>query len=156
EELEKEPHAEEEVRRKVERPDEDNEPPDAPHSRAGIQMRVGAEDAGDGSGRADRGHLGARSKRDLRAGRDKAAEKVKAEITAAAHAVFDVVAEDPEEPHVADDVRPARVHEHRAEDAERPRDSLDQVDRLALQRDRPRADAADEPRGNEAVLEDGT
>ena len=39
--------------------------------------------------------------------------------------VLDVVAEDPEEEHVAEDVLPARVHEHRGEDALVPRQRMD-------------------------------
>ena len=35
-----------------------------------------------------------------------------------AQAIFDVIAEDPEEKHVAEDVRDATVHEHRSEDGD--------------------------------------
>jgi hypothetical protein len=44
--------------------------------------------------------------------------------------VLDVVAEDPEEKHVAADVEPAPVHEHRREDALVPDHVVDERGRL--------------------------
>ena len=49
---------------------------------------------------------------------DHAAKDVENEKTAVAHPVFHVVAEDPEEPHVADDVEPSSMDEKARE--ERP------------------------------------
>ena len=50
----------------------------------------------------------------LRQRRREAAEQVEQQERAAAHGVLDVVAEDEQEQHVADQVQPAAVHEHRA------------------------------------------
>jgi len=44
------------------------------------------------------------------------ASQIKEEVSAAAHRVFDLRAEGPQENHVPDDVRPAAMHEHRSED----------------------------------------
>ena len=52
----------------------------------------------------------------LKRRRREAADQVEDEVAAVPHPVLDVVAEDPEEEHVADDVGPAGVHKHRGED----------------------------------------
>ncbi len=51
--------------------------------------------------------------RELRESCCKAAENVEDNEAKRAHRVFHVVAEDPQKPHVAKDVEPAAVHEHR-------------------------------------------
>ena len=50
-----------------------------------------------------------------RGGRE-AAEQIEDDEAHVPHRVLDVVAEDPQEPHVADQVHPAAVHEHRRDD----------------------------------------
>jgi hypothetical protein len=47
-----------------------------------------------------------------------AAKQVEDQILHVAQTILDVVAEDPEEEHVAGDVREAAVHEHRREERE--------------------------------------
>ena len=46
------------------------------------------------------------------------ASQIKEEVSAAAHGIFDLRAEGPQENHVPDDVRPAAMHEHRSEDGD--------------------------------------
>src|SRR5690242_18896748 len=57
----------------------------------------------------------------LSGGRHETPGDVKREISPPPERVLDVLAEDREEPHVAEDVAPASVHEHRGEPAHRPR-----------------------------------
>src|SRR5689334_7094564 len=55
---------------------------------------------------------------DLCSRRGHAREQIEDQIPAMAHRVLDVVSEDPEEPHVAEDVEPRAVQEHRGEDTQ--------------------------------------
>ena len=66
---------------------------------------------------------GAEEQRHRRLGhhRDEAAHEVEREIPEVAERVLDVLAEDGEEEHVAEDVVPAAVHEHRGDPADAPR-----------------------------------
>ena len=54
----------------------------------------------------------------MRKARDHAGEQIKEQEAQRSHSVFDVVAEDPQRPHVADEVRPAAMEEHAGD--ERP------------------------------------
>jgi hypothetical protein len=56
----------------------------------------------------------------LQARRHEACGEVEGEEAPASEGVFDVVAEDPEEEHVAEQMLEARVHEHRAEGGDVP------------------------------------
>ena len=49
----------------------------------------------------------------------KSAEQVKYKVGEMAEPVFDVVAENPQVPHVADQVQPASMQEHRREETAR-------------------------------------
>src|SRR5437868_10870431 len=83
--------------------------------RAGEEDEVGAQHSGDRprcSHRRD-GGLGVREP--VGEAREHAREKVEDQEAARSHAILDVVAEDPEHPHVADDVGPAAVKEHAGE-----------------------------------------
>jgi hypothetical protein len=66
-----------------------------------------------------------RRKRDLRSRSGEAGEQVEQREAQPAHAVFDVVAEDPQEECVAEQVSPATVQEHR-------RDRREHVDRFVV------------------------
>jgi hypothetical protein len=78
----------------------------------GVDRQVGAEYAGDGAGGSDEGlHRGLVGEREPVRG-DVAAEHVEEQEGELAEAVLDVVAEDNEEQHVAEQVQPARVQEH--------------------------------------------
>ena len=54
----------------------------------------------------------------MRDDRGSAAQQIEDDEAHVAEAIFDVVAEDPQEEHVAEKVPPAGVQEHRREDAE--------------------------------------
>ena len=73
---------------------------------------------GDGAGGPDVRRRGARTHGHLGEVRDGPAQKIEKGESPAGHRVLDVVAEDPEEQHVAGDVQEAAVHEHRAEERE--------------------------------------
>ena len=60
----------------------------------------------------------ARSRKHVGQRRDHAADQVEDEVPDMAQTIFDVVAKDPKEEHVAEDVRDAAVHEHRSEQRE--------------------------------------
>ena len=66
-----------------------------------------------------------------------AAEQIEHHEAHVAHRVLDVVAEHPEEPHVADQVEPAAVHEHRGDQGEPARLPDDALDRARAKRPRP-------------------
>ena len=85
------------------------------HPGTRVEHEVGAEHARDRARRADVGDAGGRVGRELGEGREHAAHEVEERVAQAAHAILDVVAEDPEEQHVADDVHPAAVHEDRGD-----------------------------------------
>ena len=74
-----------------------------------------AHDGGDGSAGAEAGDVGVRSGDDLRHHGHDAAGEVEEEKADGSHGVFNLAAEGPEEDHVADDVHPACVHEHRGQ-----------------------------------------
>ncbi len=80
---------------------------------ARVQHDVGAHHAADRARRADHRHRRSRIRNNLcRRGGD-SAQNVKDYEAHVAHRVFDVAAEYPQEPHVADDMHPAAVQEHR-------------------------------------------
>src|SRR5690606_3953136 len=64
---------------------------------------------------ADHRDTRARIGHDLQRGRRETREEVERHEARVAHRVLDVVAEDPEEPEVAQEVEPAAVEEHRGE-----------------------------------------
>jgi hypothetical protein len=91
-----------------------------------VEEEVRAEHCGDRPARPEVGDLGflraAPAERDdgLRRRRGEAAEDVEEDEADASERVFDVVPEDPEEEHVAEQVAPAGVQEQRGEDRRRP------------------------------------
>src|ERR1051326_4955717 len=89
--------------------DQGHEPQDAGF---GIQNEVGAHHAGDGAARADAGNVRAQVQGDVRDRSREAADEVKDQVREAADVVFNVVAENPQEPHVADDVQPSAMQKH--------------------------------------------
>ena len=104
--------------------EDEHERPDA---RGRVEDEEGAEHGGDRAAGAEiRNASGCRraeeqGDRCLRHRRDEAAGDVEAEVAEVPERVLDVLAEDGEEEHVAEDVAPAPVHEHRGEPADRPR-----------------------------------
>ena len=91
-----------------------------------VEDEEGAEDRRDRAARAEvrDARRGRRAEEQghgrLRHRRDEAAGEVEGEVAEVAERVLDVLAEDREEEHVAEDVAPASVHEHRGEPADRP------------------------------------
>src|SRR5205823_13214612 len=90
---------------------------------AGKEHEVCAEDAGDRPACTDVGNARVQERPEperherLQRRRGQPAREVPDEETSAAERVLDVVAEDPEEQHVPEDVEPAAVHEHARERA---------------------------------------
>ena len=109
--LEHEPEAEHDDRRDVdelvEEAEEDQRRDPGPRE----EHEVGAEGRRDRAGRADRRDRRGRVDGDLRQAGERATEQVEAEEPDAAEAVLDVVAEDPQVEHVAEQVQPAAVQE---------------------------------------------
>jgi hypothetical protein len=120
--LVEEPGAEEEPGRQLHRED-DHEPA---HRRVRVEDEVGAEHGGDRAARAQVGHprLGRAAEGEghqrLRQRRDEAAREVEDELAERAEGVLDVLAKDGQEEHVAEDVVPASVQEHRGDPADSP------------------------------------
>ncbi len=86
------------------------------------QHQVAAEHAGDRAAGADERHVAGRSDEHLRGRRRHPADEVEEDEPRPRHRVLDVVAEDPQVPHVEDQVQPAAVHEHRREQRGPPRE----------------------------------
>ena len=80
-----------------------------------IEHEVCTHDPGDCAAGTDHRYLAARIEPGLRDGGDESADQIEHDETAVAETIFDVVAENPEEPHVARDMREAAVDEHRGE-----------------------------------------
>src|SRR5206468_1930349 len=118
-ELEDEPTAEEEERRQR----DDEEADEGEDAGRRQEEEVGAEDARDRAARTEIGDTRRRHTRVVEGdpglcGRGgEARGEVPEEIAHPPERILDVVAEDPEEEHVPEDVEPARMHEHRAEGA---------------------------------------
>ena len=74
--------------------------------------QVGAHHAGDGAAGADGGQPRVCIEGHVDQSRGHAAQQVEQQVFRMAQDVLDVVAEDPQEPHVADQVQPAAVQEH--------------------------------------------
>ena len=55
----------------------------------------------------------ARIRDNLSGSSGKTTQHIKQDKPGVSHGVFDIIAKDPEKPHVADDVHPAAMHEHR-------------------------------------------
>ena len=123
-ELQSKPDAEHDPRRHVEDRKEEEDRDDREHTGARKEHDVGAEHAGDGAAGADGRRRGVDVDGDLQCGRRQSADQVEDEEPEAAHGVLDVVAEDPEEQHVEDDVQPAAVHEHAGKRRQPPRSQV--------------------------------
>lgn len=85
-------------------------------ARAGEQEEAGAHDAGNGAAGADGGKGGHGVELQVRDAGGDAARQIENREAQRAHAVFDVVPEDPDRPHVADNVPPSAVQKHAGEE----------------------------------------
>jgi hypothetical protein len=139
EDLLDEPEAEDQQRRELDDRDEEDDE-DQRHDAGGWEQdQVAAEHARDRPRGTDVRHGRVRPDRDLERRRGEPAEQVEDQELDRPHRVLDVVAEDPQEQHVAAEVQQAAVHEHRGEDGHpgrrrRGRAALDR-DLLARVRD---------------------
>ena len=80
-----------------------------------MQHQIGAEHAGNRSARSDGWDLGGRIERGMREAGEHAAEEIEEREPPMPHGVFDIVAEDPEVEHVAEQMHEAAMQEHRRE-----------------------------------------
>ncbi len=85
-------------------------------ARAGEQEKAGAHDAGNGAAGTDGGKGGHGVELQVNHAGGDAARQIENREAQRAHAVFDVVPEDPQRPHIADDVRPSAVQKHAGEE----------------------------------------
>ena len=115
-ELDQEPVAEHEVRGHRERRHVETQWDKQVHVHARVQQDVRAHHAADRTRGADHRDDGVGIECRLQRRGGDAAEQVEDDEAHMPHRVLDVVAEEPEEPHVADQVHPAAVQEHRGQD----------------------------------------
>src|SRR5215217_3915579 len=118
EHLLQEPDSEDQQRRQLEDREEEHDEDHGHDPGAREEQDVAAENAGDRARGADVGHLRVGPDEDLQPRRGEAAEQVEGDELDAPHGVLDVVAEDPQEQHIAPEVQQAAVHEHRREQRE--------------------------------------
>ena len=149
-ELRQEPEAEEDEGRDLHRLGEETEPEQGHDPGVRVEEEVGAEHPGDRAARADHRHVRGRVGGDVRSGGRRAADQVEGEKARVAGRVLDVVAEDPEKDHVAEQVQHPAVQEHRGRDRQAGREHRRGVRRRPGELGRHRAEDRDEGR---AVLE---
>src|SRR6058998_1815231 len=114
--LQQEPVAEDHVRGQGDRRKEKAQRDERMHAHARVQHDVRPHHAADRPRRTDHRHSGAGIDDHLgRRGRY-AGQQVEHHKSGVPHRVLDVVPEHPQEPHVADQVQPTTVHEHRGDD----------------------------------------
>ena len=158
--LQQEPQAQHQPRRDAQR-DEQQERHQAPHPGPRVQHQVRAEHAGDRAGRADQRRDRVRVGQREPVRRGVPAGQVEEQERQLAHAVLDVVAEHHQEQHVAEQVQPARVQEHRPQHRQRRRlavrgpfqhaaDAL-RADRRLAGRHQPQRPVADQLAGDRRV-----
>jgi hypothetical protein len=117
EQLHEDPKPDHDHGRDVYEPPEEREAHEREDARVGEQEEIRAEDAGHRAAGADHRDVRARGGQRLRDRRRDARQEIEDEESPVPQRILDVVAEDPQIEHVADDVhRVERVHEHRGED----------------------------------------
>ena len=98
-----------------------------PHMRAGADHQIGAHHAGDRARRPDQRRLRMRGEDAIEQGAEHAAQEIEGDETSMPQRVLDIVAENPQEQHVADDVRPAAMQEHVGEERQETFDETEVV-----------------------------
>ena len=88
-----------------------------PGKRVGHHIR--AQNARDRPARSDAGHRGLRIQQRVDNSRAQTAEQVKYEVREMTQPVFNVVSENPEVPHITDQMEPAAMQEYRSEKRQR-------------------------------------
>ena len=102
----------------------------------GDSRKVRAHHAADRAGRTHHRHAGSRFREHLQHRSGDAAQEVENEESRPRHGVFDIVSEQPEEPHVAQQMHPGPVHEHRREDVQILRSRVDDAGQSSAHRER--------------------
>ena len=121
----------------------------------GIEHEIRAHHAADRARRANHGNLRVRLDPHLRERRRDAAREIEDQETRPRHRILDVVPEQPEEPHVPDQVHPAAMKEHRREDVEVLRPRIDHAGQAVTHLERRAgAEKARELTGNQAAVAD--
>ncbi len=115
EQLHQEPDAEEDPGRQTHDCDK-NEKDQGLNLGFGIQEEISSHDGGDGTARPDGRDLGGGSGKQLDQSGYHAACQIEQQVFAVAEMILDVVAKDPQEQHVAQNMAPAAVDEHRCQD----------------------------------------
>ena len=121
---------------------------------AGIQEKVSAHDPGDGAAGPDQRGLGRRIDGIVGQGRQDAGHDVEQQVLDVTEGIFDVVAEHPQEQHVADEVHQAAMDEHGREHRPPGRDRRSDVDSPGAYREQFEAPARREFGGYEAELQE--
>jgi hypothetical protein len=103
-----------------------------------MQNQVRAHHAGDRARSAETRNLRRHVRQHVGERRQQTAQQVKDRVPQPSHVVFDVVAKNPEEPHIPEEVRDAAVHEHSRQQRQIDGDrraleaELNPFDRLAI------------------------
>src|SRR5437588_1973824 len=136
--LQEHPHRQKQHRGHPHEPHEHEQQPDEQlHPRSRVQQQVGAEDPGDRAAGADRRLGRQRIGEHMDEARDRAADEVENEERAVPHRILDVVREDPQAQHVAEEVRPASVQEQARPQPDRERRGRGDRDPGDLRRNHP-------------------
>ena len=110
--LHREPQAEQYPGRYGDPLKEDHDPDENVNVGLGIEQQVGAENPGDGTACPDHRHMRSIARKGLAQCCHDAATEIEKQKTQVPKRVFDIVAEDPQEHHVADQVEPTAVQKH--------------------------------------------
>ena len=114
-ELQAKPHPQHDPRRYRKNAKEDHEDEQHINARPGKQQKVAAHHSGDRPRRAHHRRGLARVDGDLQHSRAETGGEVEQKIADMAHLIFEVIAKDPQEQHVAKNMHPAAVQEHRGD-----------------------------------------
>src|ERR1700683_281892 len=113
-ELDQKPPADQDERGNADaRPEQENSGEDAAVRE---EEEESGHDAGNGSAGADAGKMRGAGKGCLGDGGSQPGGKIKASVGKMSEMVFDIAAENPQEPHIADDVEPSSVKKYGSED----------------------------------------
>ncbi len=112
EELDDEPKSEDDEGGDLDKLDEDENGNERQHARSRIRHQIRAEHAGNGSAGADAWNCRVVVQHGVEDSGSNAAQQIEYEVREVAEAVFDVVSENPQVPHVSDQMKPPAVQKH--------------------------------------------
>src|SRR5262249_49367858 len=133
--LKQKPDPQDHCSRYVHQPREESERYQGENLCPRIKQYIRTEDAGNGSAGPDRGDYRVDIRCDMGQRSEDATDQVEDRIPNVPHCLFDVIAEDPEEEHVADQVHETAVQENARQDAGRRRYDGDLARKRAVPRD---------------------